>query len=324
MGVARLAALGIGLLACSPAQDESPAAAVAERADGQLSVYTVNYPLQYFAERVGGDDVAVRFPAPPGIDPAYWSPEPEEATAYQAADLVFRNGAGYAAWVDRTSLLRRRLIDTSAGFRDRLLTQDEEVIHTHGPDGGHSPSAVAFTTWLDPTLAIEHARAIAGALSRSRPDRADEFRRNFAVLANDLGALDRRLEKIAEGLGGGPLVFSHPVYQYLERRYALNGRSLHWEPDRLPDPEAWRELEALLATHPARLMIWEAPPAAETRRRLAALGLAVAVYAPGAQPPESGDWLEVMQANAAGLELALAALDASARPLLSGGPRRGP
>ena len=147
--VACLAALIFGLLACSPVQHEPPVPAVAERADGILSVYTVNYPLQYFAERIGGDEVGVQFPGPAGVDPAYWSPEPDEAVAYQAADLVFRNGAGYAAWVDRTSLLRRRLIDTSAGFRDRLLREDDEAIHTHGPDGEHSPSPVAFTTFLE-------------------------------------------------------------------------------------------------------------------------------------------------------------------------------
>ncbi|MBW1743769.1 MAG: hypothetical protein JRJ47_10130 [Deltaproteobacteria bacterium] len=39
-----------------------------------LSVYVVNYPLKYFAERIGGDHVDVEFPAPKGTDPAYWIP----------------------------------------------------------------------------------------------------------------------------------------------------------------------------------------------------------------------------------------------------------
>jgi len=69
-------------------------------------------------------------------------------------------------------------------------------------------------------------------------------------------------------------------------------------------------------------MIWETLPAAETRRRLSALGLAVAVYAPGAQQPESGDWLELMQANAAGLEIAFAGLGTATRPPLSEGRSR--
>jgi len=33
-------------------------------AAGPLLVYTVNYPLKYFAERIGGEHVRVEFPAP--------------------------------------------------------------------------------------------------------------------------------------------------------------------------------------------------------------------------------------------------------------------
>jgi zinc transport system substrate-binding protein len=179
------------------------------------------------------------------------------------------------------------------------------VIHTHGPDGEGSHSGTASTTWLDPELAVEHARAIAEALSQRQPQRRELFSRNLERLERDLVSLDQRLQKIAEKLGQRPLVFSHPVYQYLERRYRLNGRSLHWEPDQRPTPEMWQELERLLETHPARLMIWEAPPHVETRQRVETLGLASAVYAPSPHPPETGNWLEVMESNAAALEALL-------------------
>ena len=85
---------------------------------GPLTVYTVNYPLRYFAERIGGEAVRVSFPAPPDVDPAYWSPPPEVIAAYQQADLVLVNGAGYAGWLDRATLRRSRVIDTSAGVRE--------------------------------------------------------------------------------------------------------------------------------------------------------------------------------------------------------------
>jgi zinc transport system substrate-binding protein len=290
------------LLACSSAQEDPlPGPAVSEE-EGRLTLYTVNYPLKYLAERIGGEIVTVVFPAPPGIDPAYWSPEPEQAAAYQRADLILLNGAGYAAWVDRASFLRRQLIDTSAGFRDRLLPLDEVSVHTHGPEGDHSHSGTAFTTWLDPTLALEHARVIADALADLRPDQREVFEQNLHTLERDLANLDQRLEKVAQRLGGLPLVFSHPVYAYLEQRYRLNGRSLHWEPDRVPDAELWQEFTSLLEAHPAQLMLWEALPKAETQHRLAALGVVIVVYAPSAQPPDTGDWLTAMQSNVAALE----------------------
>ena len=306
--VTRGIAVAALLFACSPAQEGPPSDPAVSEEEGRLTLYTVNYPLKYLAERIGGEFVTAVFPAPSGIDPAYWSPEPEQVAAYQGADLILLNGAGYAAWVDRASFLRRQLVDTSAGFRDRLLPLDEAPLHTHGPEGDHSHSGTAFTTWLDPTLALEHARVISDALADLRPDRAEAFEQNLHALEGDLARLDQRLEQVAQRLGQSPLFFSHPVYAYLERRYRLNGRSLHWEPDRVPDAKLWQEFASLLETHPAQLMIWEAPPEAETRQRLAALGVAIAVYAPTAQPPETGDWLTAMQSNVAALETYLAEL----------------
>jgi zinc transport system substrate-binding protein len=300
--VVRAVAVAALLLACSPAQENPSSGPAVSEKDGQLTLYTVNYPLKYLAERIGGELVTAVFPAPPGIDPAYWSPEPEQVAAYQTADLILLNGAGYAAWVDRASFLRRQLVDTSAGFRDRLLPLDEGSVHTHGPEGDHSHSGTAFTTWLDPTLALEHARVIADALTDLRPDQREVFEQNLNALEGDLVRLDHRLEQVAKHLGETPLVFSHPVYAYLVKRYRLNGRSLHWEPDRVPDAEMWQEFASLLEVHPAELMLWEALPEAETQHRLAALGVAIAIYAPSAQPPDTGDWLTAMQSNVAALE----------------------
>jgi len=50
----------------------------AKDAEAPVSVYVVNYPLQYFAERIDGPDVRVVFPAPADGDPAFWKPSPEQ------------------------------------------------------------------------------------------------------------------------------------------------------------------------------------------------------------------------------------------------------
>jgi hypothetical protein len=60
----------------------------------------------------------------------------------------------------------------------------------------------------------------------------------------------------------------------------------------------WRALKALLREHPAQVFIREAPPLAETARRLESLGLSSVVYAPCANLPAEGDWLSVMRDNA--------------------------
>ena len=288
------------LLACSQQAGETvPAVSKQTR---PLSVYVVNYPLQYFAERIGGEDVNISFPAPADVDPAYWSPDPETVAAYQDVDLILLNGAGYAAWTKRASLPRAKLVDTSAPFSERIIALQGSVTHGHGPEGKHSHGGTAFTTWLDPTLASEQAHVIAEAFAGARPARKAAFGAGLAALESDLRALDDRLAKIAGSLGDKPVLISHPVYQYLERRYGLNVRSLHWEPDTLPDEAMWWELRKLLPTHPARIMLWEAEPLAATRLRLRVLGVQSVVYAPCANAPAEGDWLDVMIQNADRLE----------------------
>ena len=267
---------------------------------GVLVVHATTYPLAYFAERVGGSAVEVVFPVPKGVDPAHWIPDPETIAKAQQADLLLRSGAGDPAWLDLASLHRDRVVDTTASVRDRLLKQ-EIARHQHGPDGQHSHGAWSGTTWLDPTLATAQAEAVANALVLLQPRDADVFRANFAALARDLEQLDETQSKAASQLGDSLLLYSHPVYAYLQARYALNGRSVVWEPDEMPGEAQWRTLRRLTEAHPAHTMLWEAEPLSEVAERLAALGIESRVYSPCANRPDAGDWLTVMRENARGL-----------------------
>jgi zinc transport system substrate-binding protein len=268
-----------------------------------LEVYVVNYPLKYFAERMGGDQITVHFPAPPDIDPAEWNPDDETILRYQQADLIFLNGAGYAGWTDHVSLPTAALVNTARNIGDHLLIVPDAVTHSHGPEGSHSHAGTAFTTWLDPMLAIEHARVIKETLSQRIPSVRDEFDQRFQALADDFRALHREIKDIVSRNPDQPLLASHPVYQYLEAPYRLNLESLHWEPDEMPAAAEWEALDEILAHHPAQWMIWEDEPLPEIAARLAERGVGTLVYDPCSQPPSEGDLLSVMRQNAANLRL---------------------
>ncbi len=265
--------------------------------DARILVYVVNYPLKYFAGRIGGDQVEVRFPAPPDADPAYWRPGPEVVGAYQSADLILLNGAGYARWIDRVSLPTSRLVDTSRAFKDQYIPIEDTLTHQHGPKGEHAHTGTAFTTWLDPKLAIAQARTIRDAFARRRPERKAAFEEGFGSLERDLLSLDRALEQAVSKDPGRPLLASHPVYQYLAKRYDMNLESVHWEPEEPPDEKMWRALEDLLVSHPAKQMIWEGTPREETKSKLVSLGIETVVFTPCGSVPEEGDYLSVMRRN---------------------------
>ena len=302
---AMLGFLMVAILVCVGCGEKSKQdTASRTRSDGKLTVLTVNYPLAYFASRIGGDQVDASYPGPDDQDPAFWNPSSQAVSAYQAADLILLNGATYAKWVPKVTLPSSKLVNTSAEFGDRFITVVDAETHAHGPGGEHAHAGTAFTTWLDLTQAVAQACAIRDAFSAARPGRADHFDAEFKKLTRDLVALDHQLTTLVSGKNDRPLVASHPVYQYLARRYDLNLEPVMWEPETVPSLRQWEELRRLLENHPASWMVWEGQPAAESVSRLEALGVGSLVFDPCATPPATGDFLTVMQANVEALAAA--------------------
>jgi len=286
--------LFIVLLSCKPAVTEPTPQA------GKPRVAVVNYPLAFFVERIGGDLVEMHFPDIEG-DPAFWKPTAAEVRGFQSADLILLNGASYAKWTAWTSLPDSRTVNTSAAFRDAFITVNADAAHQHGKGSEHSHAGTAFTTWLDFKQAQHQAAAVHRALASLLPAHAEALANNFAALQRELTSLDADLRGIAADLGEIPLLGSHPVYQYVARGYGLNIRSVHWEPDAMPDAAGWAELAALRKTHPAKVMLWEAEPNKAIVAKLKARGIRGVVFTPCANGTASTDWLVMMRENAAAL-----------------------
>jgi zinc transport system substrate-binding protein len=263
-------------------------------------VIASNYPLYFFTREIAGESIDVRFPAVEG-DPAMWAPTGADVAELQDADLLILNGAGYESWLAFTTLPGGHSLDTTAQVQAMLLPIENETVHQHGPSGEHSHQGTAFTTWLDPQLAIEQARSVMQGLSRLEPDHSDLFETNFEKLKQRLTQLDGSLASAFAQLGEQPVIFSHPVYQYLQHRYSINGRSTHWEPDIEPGTREWIDFGNLLRQHPAKLMIWEEAPLDSVREKLLQMGIRVAVFSPAGNVPVKGDYFTVMEQNLLGL-----------------------
>jgi zinc transport system substrate-binding protein len=290
-------------LACG-CGDQDPDSTQAD--PGQLPVVQcVNYPLAWIAERLAGSAAEVRFEAPADGDPAFWKPTEAQIGAFQKATLILRNGAGYAKWMRVASLPASRVVDTSASFRGSLIDTTGGVSHTHGPGGAHDHGDIAFTTWLDFKQAAAQAKAVSAAL-RARGITADALASlRIVPLHKELLALDAAMQALGARWGKQPLLGSHPVYQYLARRYGLRMQSVHFEPDAVPTDEQFAQLASLLATHKATWMLWESSPLPATVARLESMGVRCVVFDPCGNRPPTGDFLSVMRANIERLEKAL-------------------
>jgi zinc transport system substrate-binding protein len=284
------------LMACAEKEPVDPGST----SQSKPVVITSNYPLYFFTREIAGESIEVRFPAIEG-DPAMWAPAGADVAELQNADLLILNGAGYESWLAFTTLPAGRILDTTAQVQVMLLPIENETVHQHGPAGEHSHQGTAFTTWLDPKLAIEQARAIMQGLSLLEPGQSGLFETNFKTMKQRLTRLDQALERAFYKLGEQPIIFSHPVYQYLQNRYDINGRSMHWEPDSEPGTREWIDFGNLLRQQPVKLMIWEEAPLDSVKEKLAQMSISIVVFNPAGNVPATGDYFSVMEQNILGV-----------------------
>ena len=277
-------------------------------AQERLSIAAVNYPLAYFAERIAGEAGEVIFPVPVGQDPSFWRPGIADIAAFQSADMIVLNGAGFADWTARTSLPRSRLVITSRAFEDAFIAT-ETVTHSHGDGGEHSHTGTASYTWLDFGQAAQQAQAIAAGLSRVAPDMAEAFDANLAALQADLAALGTAAEALSGPAAELPVIASHPRYQYFARAYGLSLEAVDWDVAATPSEAQWAELAAIAEAQGARIFLWEGAPSPEAVARIAALGMVSVTFPPLANRPMEGDFLSHMQAS---LERLSAAMEGAA------------
>jgi zinc transport system substrate-binding protein len=286
--------------ACSEKEQET----AREKANTNTSVFVAvtNYPLQYFVTRIAGDNVITYFPGIEG-DPAFWKPSSNELQTLQQADLIVLNGASYESWLPYVTLPEGKMVNTSYSFSNQLIREDKAFAHKHGPKGEHEHGVTAFTTWLDLQQAIQQAAAVKDALIKVLPDKAELYDKNFSTLQKELLSLDKKLRSTGDRLQHTPLFFSHPVYQYFQRRYGFSGRALHWEPDIMPDEAQWQELAQLNGKLKAQWMVWEDQPSTDITRQLETLNIHSVVFNPASNRSanEKQDFMTVMRVNAANL-----------------------
>ncbi len=263
----------------------------------KLTVITVNYPLYYFADRIGGDLIDMEYVIPAHVDPAFWNPDEEALQKYQSADIILLNGANYAKWVGNVSLPSSRIVNTSSSFETNLIHLNNTSSHSHGPEGEHEHKGYAFTTWLDFKQALMQATAIKNILIKKMPNEKQLLEENFEKLKKDLESLDTKMLKEASKLNEIELIGSHPVYQYLSEAYNLKIKSVHFEPSEIPAKKQWQELEKLTDRSKKQLMFWEDTPMTELEKKLSDLNIEVVVFKPCGNKPADGDFLNVMNNN---------------------------
>ncbi|WP_193747399.1 metal ABC transporter substrate-binding protein [Ruegeria sp. ANG-S4] len=273
-------------------------------AQDRPKVVAVNYPLQYFAERLLGGSAEVVFPVPDGVDPSFWRPSISDISMIQSADLILLNGAGFATWVDRVTLPRSRLVNTTAAIKDQFIVT-ESITHSHGDGGEHSHEGLASYVWLDPTLAMAQAEAIAEAIKARNLAPPDEVEDRLQQLRKELEALDQQAKSAFSDVQNAALIATHPRYQYFGRRYGLEISSLEWEAGATPNDAQIAELQMLAQETAAQVLIWEAEPPVEAIEAVESLGLQSVIFPTLVREPADATYLSSFEQSVGTLSEAI-------------------
>ncbi|MEZ6094776.1 MAG: metal ABC transporter substrate-binding protein [Pirellulaceae bacterium] len=256
-----------------------------------------SFPLFSMVQDLVGDSVAVRMPCPSGTNPADWTPTPTDVAVFQNARLFLFNGAGLSPWVETVSLPESKRYDTSQSYENRLLTNEDMVTHSHGPEGAHTHGQIACTTWLDFELTQQQLDSVAQRLALDFPELKNQILERQERLNERLGRFDQSLLAQKAKFASTPLIGSHPVYQYVANRYGMNLPCVHWEPGIVPNAAEIDRLEKLIAETNAKTMIWEGDPEGEVRKIVENHGMKVVVVDPLAARPmsENANWFDLIE-----------------------------
>ena len=205
--------------------------------DGRMPVTAAFYPLQFVAERVGGEHVRVTSLTKPGVEPHDLELTPRAVGALARSKGVVYLG-GFQPAVDQAVTRRPRMPrSTSRPPRaSRSPARDE-----HG-DGDAAPDP---HFWLDPTRLADVATALGEDFARRDPANAADYRANAAALVADLDGLDTEFRTGLAQCRTRELVTGHAAFGYLAERYDLHQEGVAGvSPDVEPDAAALRDLSA--------------------------------------------------------------------------------
>ncbi len=281
--------------------------------DDGLQVLAGFYPLEWAAERVGGDRISVEALTPPGGEPHDLELTPRDVASVEDADLLVYL-AGFQPALDEAAEAAGGDSTWDAGSAaDLLAGEDHEHDAEEEAEGAgdhaheHEGDVEDPHFWLDPVRLADVGDALADRLSELDPEGSDTFAANAAALRADLEALDAEMRAGLETCAVTTLVTAHDAFGYLADRYGLEVVGINGiSPSQEPSPAQLAAISRLVAERGVTTVYTEAlvdPAVAETVAEEAGVRTAVLDPVEGLTDESAGaDYLEVMRANLATLQ----------------------
>lgn len=302
--------------------------------DGKLTVMASFYPLQYLAEKIGGEHVSVSSLTPDGAEPHDLELSPKMVDSLSSADAVIYL-AGFQSAVDEAieQQAPKTVIDVSpaaelieAGTDANHPSEDEEdtadeaqsgqtEAHDHDHEGhdheGHDHHHDMSTDphfWLDPTRMAHAATLVGDKLAEADSAHADVYKVNAKALAEELNTLSDTLVTKTSNCKVKTFVTAHTAFGYLADRTGLTQVGISGlDPESSPSPARLADIAQTAKEQGVTTIFTEALIDPKVAQTLADdLGITTAVLDPiESQTDASKDYAATMNSNIDALTKAL-------------------
>ncbi len=209
----------------------------------KLSIYTTVYPLQYFAERIGGEYVDVSSIYPPGANEHTFEPTQKDMMTLADADMFFYIGLGLEGFVEKAKKTLAnenvKLVATADHVSEEKLHISTGHVHAEGEEDDHgheehdeeeasdllidhSGHGHDSHVWLSPVISQDLAAVIKDELVAAMPEQEALFTENYEALVAELEELHANFEAMAAQTTQKTFFVSHAAFGYIAGHYGFS------------------------------------------------------------------------------------------------------
>jgi zinc transport system substrate-binding protein len=212
----------------------------------KLKVVATFYPLAFFVQQIGGEEVAVTQLIPDNTEVHTWQPSFAAILAVDEAEVIIYNGASLDHWfkddilptVDSSNKI---VVETTKGVKLR----ETETEHSDEHEELYDPH-----TWISPFIAKQQAQNIYEALIQKDPVHEGYYSERWQNLKTRFEELDNNYLSGLSTKSKEDVFVAHAAFGYLADRYGFKQHGvIGISADEQPSAQVYANLVDMMMEH---------------------------------------------------------------------------
>jgi zinc transport system substrate-binding protein len=216
----------------------------------KLKVVATFYPLAFFAQQIGGEEVTVTQLIPDNTEVHTWQPSFADILAVDEADVIIYNGASLDHWFKDDILptidsSNKIIVETTKDVQLIETETEHADEHEHEDEGLYDPH-----TWISPFLAEQQAQNIYEALIQKDPEHEGYYSERWQNLKTQFEELDNNYQTGLSNKSKEDIFVAHAAFGYLADRYGFKQHGvIGISADEQPSAQVYADLVDMMMEH---------------------------------------------------------------------------